>query len=85
MFYALQPDSFYFNVLPFSEDVREFEFFFSNLPNSVKPDNEQQKAMDDFVMMMDLAPPDQQEKLLPEFTSNPVLEVLIYIDLNIHK
>lgn len=68
-------DSFYFNVLPFAEDVREFQFpSFSNLPKSIQPNEEQQKAADKLVMMMDLAPAGKEEALRPEFTPNPVLE-----------
>ncbi|XP_062091522.1 ATP-dependent DNA helicase 2 subunit KU80 [Humulus lupulus] len=69
------PDSFYFNVLPFAEDVREFQFpSFSNLPTSMQPTEQQQEAADRFVQMFDLAPSDKEEALLPEFTPNPVLE-----------
>ncbi|XP_030551953.2 ATP-dependent DNA helicase 2 subunit KU80 isoform X1 [Rhodamnia argentea] len=69
------PDSFYFNVLPFAEDVREFQFpSFSNLPASLLPDEEQQEAADNFVKMLDLAPSDKEEMLQPDFTPNPVLE-----------
>ncbi|KAF4384654.1 hypothetical protein F8388_003961 [Cannabis sativa] len=69
------PDSFYFNVLPFAEDVREFQFpSFSNLPASMQPTDQQQEAADRFVQMFDLAPPDKEEALLPEFTPNPALE-----------
>lgn len=71
-----QPDSFYFNVLPFAEDVREFQFpSFSNFP---APNELQQEAVDNFVRMFDLAPSGQEEALLPDFTPNPVLEVLIH-------
>ncbi|XP_048131900.1 ATP-dependent DNA helicase 2 subunit KU80 isoform X3 [Rhodamnia argentea] len=70
------PDSFYFNVLPFAEDVREFQFpSFSNLPASLLPDEEQQEAADNFVKMLDLAPSDKEEMLQPDFTPNPVLEL----------
>ncbi|XP_071736074.1 ATP-dependent DNA helicase 2 subunit KU80-like [Rutidosis leptorrhynchoides] len=68
-------DSFYFNVLPFAEDVREFQFpSFSNLPTSVQPNAEQQEAADKLVMMLDLAPAGKEEALRPDFTPNPVLE-----------
>ncbi|KAJ9537208.1 hypothetical protein OSB04_029941 [Centaurea solstitialis] len=68
-------DSFYFNVLPFAEDVREFQFpSFSNLPVSVQPNSDQQKAADKLVMMLDLAPAGKEEALRPDFTPNPVLE-----------
>ncbi|GFP82266.1 ATP-dependent DNA helicase 2 subunit ku80 [Phtheirospermum japonicum] len=41
------PDSFYFNVLPFAEDVREFQFpSFGNLPSSMQPTQQQQEATD---------------------------------------
>ncbi|PON67235.1 Ku [Parasponia andersonii] len=69
------PDSFYFNVLPFAEDVREFQFTsFSNLPASRQPTEQQQEAADRFVQMFDLAPSVKEESLLPDFTPNPVLE-----------
>lgn len=72
-----QPDSFYFNVLPFAEDVREFQFpSFSNFPESWQPSEQQQEAADDLVKMLDLAPPGKEEALLPSLTPNPVLEVL---------
>lgn len=68
------PDSFYFNVLPFAEDVREFTFrSFGSLPSSSQPTEEQQEAADNLVKMLDLAPPDR-EVLKPDFTPNPVLE-----------
>lgn len=70
-----QPDSFYLNVLPFAEDVREFQFpSFSNLPASRQPNELQQEASDNLVKMLDLAP-DDQESLKPELTPNPVLQV----------
>uniref|UniRef100_A0A7N0T050 Ku domain-containing protein n=1 Tax=Kalanchoe fedtschenkoi TaxID=63787 RepID=A0A7N0T050_KALFE len=69
------PDSFYFNVLPFAEDVREFQFpSFSNLPSSCQPSKEQQEAADEFVNMLDLTSPGKEEFLLPDFTPNPILE-----------
>lgn len=75
--FCKQPDSFYFNVLPFAEDVREFQFpSFDNLPSSYHPSEEQQEAADNFVRMLDLAPSGRQEILQPDFTPNPVLEVL---------
>ncbi|KAL4585871.1 hypothetical protein LXL04_010498 [Taraxacum kok-saghyz] len=68
-------DSFYFNVLPFAEDVREFQFpSFSNLPKTLLPNEQQQEAADKLVMMMDMAPPGKEEALRPDFTPNPVLE-----------
>lgn len=74
-----QPDSFYFNVLPFAEDVREFQFTsFSNFPAPLQPNEVQQEAVDNFVRMFDLAPSGQEEALLPNFTPNPILEVLIH-------
>ncbi|PHT59150.1 ATP-dependent DNA helicase 2 subunit KU80 [Capsicum baccatum] len=77
------PDSFYFNVLPFAEDVREFQFpSFSNLPSSMQPNEKQQEAADKLVQMLDLAPPGKQEVLPPDFTPNPVLERYYrYLDL----
>ncbi|KAK9143693.1 hypothetical protein Syun_013093 [Stephania yunnanensis] len=69
------PDSFYFNVLPFAEDVREFQFrSFSGLPASCQPNQQQQEASDKLVMMLDLAQPEKSEDLRPDFTPNPVLE-----------
>lgn len=68
------PDSFYFNVLPFAEDVREYQFpSFNSFPASWQPNDQQQKAADELVQMLDLAP-SGKEALLPEFTPNPVLE-----------
>jgi ATP-dependent DNA helicase 2 subunit 2 len=76
---AGQPDSLYFNVLPFAEDVREFQFpSFNNLPASCQPNEEQQEAADNLVKMLDLAPPGKEEALQPDFTPNPLLEVLIH-------
>ncbi|XP_060218825.1 ATP-dependent DNA helicase 2 subunit KU80 [Lycium barbarum] len=77
------PDSFYFNILPFAEDVREFQFpSFSNLPSSMQPNEKQQEAADKLVQMLDLAPPGKQELLPPDFTPNPVLERYYrYLDL----
>ncbi|XP_009604926.1 ATP-dependent DNA helicase 2 subunit KU80 [Nicotiana tomentosiformis] len=77
------PDSFYFNILPFAEDVREFQFpSFSNLPSSMQPNEKQQEAADKLVQMLDLAPPGKQEILPPDFTPNPVLERYYrYLDL----
>ncbi|XP_047978720.1 ATP-dependent DNA helicase 2 subunit KU80 isoform X1 [Salvia hispanica] len=69
------PDSFYFNVLPFAEDVREFQFpSFSNLPSSMQPNEQQQEAADKLVQMLDLAPADGEEVLPPDLTPNPALE-----------
>ncbi|CAM8926500.1 unnamed protein product [Rhodiola kirilowii] len=69
------PDSFFFNVLPFAEDVREFQFpSFSNLPSAYQPSQEQQEAADDFVRMLDLTSPGKEEVLVPDVTPNPVLE-----------
>ncbi|XP_073141287.1 ATP-dependent DNA helicase 2 subunit KU80 [Henckelia pumila] len=69
------PDSFYFNVLPFAEDVREFQFpSFDKMPPSMQPNDQQQEAADKFVQLLDLAPTGSEEVLLPNFTPNPVLE-----------
>ncbi|PIA58751.1 hypothetical protein AQUCO_00500594v1 [Aquilegia coerulea] len=69
------PDSFFFNVLPFAEDVRDFRFpSFSKFPPSMQPNEQQQDAADKLVMMLDLAPPGKEEVLQPDFTPNPVLE-----------
>lgn len=74
-----KPDSLYFNVLPFAEDVREFQFpSFKNLPEIFQPSEEQQEAADNLVKMFDLAPPAKEENLKPDLTPNPVLEVLVY-------
>ncbi|XP_026660873.2 ATP-dependent DNA helicase 2 subunit KU80 isoform X2 [Phoenix dactylifera] len=68
------PDSFYFNVLPFVEDVREFQFpSFSSFPSSWQPNEQQQEAADNLVKMLDLAP-SSKEVLQPDYTPNPVLE-----------
>jgi len=76
---VLQQDSFYFNVLPFAEDIREFQFrSLSSLPSSSQPTEEQQEAADNLVKMLDLAPPGR-EVLKPEFTPNPMLEVLFFV------
>lgn len=76
---AGQPDSFTFNVLPFVEDVREFQFAsFNNFPASWQPNEQQQEAADNLVKLLDLAPDDKEEALQPEFTPNPVLQVLIH-------
>ncbi|ESR58491.1 hypothetical protein CICLE_v10019016mg [Citrus x clementina] len=69
------PDSFYFNVLPFAEDVREFQFpSFSKFPVSWQPNEQQQEAADNLVKMLDLAPSGKGEILQPELTPNPALE-----------
>ncbi|CAA0277623.1 ATP-dependent DNA helicase 2 subunit KU80 [Arabidopsis thaliana] len=69
------PDSFYFNVLPFAEDVREFPFpSFNKLPSSWKPDEQQQAVADNLVKMLDLAPSAEEEVLKPDLTPNPVLQ-----------
>lgn len=59
------------------EDVREFQFpSFSNFPASWQPNEQQQEAADNLVKMLDLAPSGKREILQPDFTPNPVLEVL---------
>lgn len=69
------PDSFYLNVLPFVEDVREFQFqSFNNLPASRQPNELQQEASDNLVKMLDLAQPGQVELLKPDSTPNPALQ-----------
>ncbi|GAY41995.1 hypothetical protein CUMW_063540 [Citrus unshiu] len=71
------PDSFYFNVLPFAEDVREFQFpSFSKFPVSWQPNEQQQEAADNLVKMLDLAPSGKGEILQPELTPNPALELI---------
>ncbi|XP_057869345.2 ATP-dependent DNA helicase 2 subunit KU80 isoform X2 [Cryptomeria japonica] len=68
-------DSFYLNVIPFAEDIREFPFAsFNDFPPSQQPNDSQQEAADNFVRMFDLAPPGREEILQPELTLNPVLE-----------
>ncbi|XP_028804678.1 ATP-dependent DNA helicase 2 subunit KU80 isoform X2 [Neltuma alba] len=76
-------DSFYLNVLPFAEDVREFQFpSFSKLPAYLQPNQQQLEASDNLVKMFDLAPDGEEKVLLPEFTPNPILERLYhYLDL----
>jgi ATP-dependent DNA helicase 2 subunit 2 len=75
-FFMLQSDSFYFNVLPFAEDIREFQFrSFGSLPSTSQPTEEQQEAADNLVKMLDLAPAGR-EVLEPDFTPNPVSEAL---------
>ncbi|EPS71667.1 hypothetical protein M569_03092, partial [Genlisea aurea] len=69
------PDTFYFNVLPFAEDLREFHFpSFSSMPPSMQPNEKQQDAADKLVQMLDLAPEGEEEALQPVFTLNPVLQ-----------
>ncbi|RYR71031.1 hypothetical protein Ahy_A02g005336 isoform A [Arachis hypogaea] len=66
------PDSLYFNVLPFAEDVREFQFpSFSNFPAPIQPNEQQLEAAANLVKMLDLAPQGKEEVLLPDFTPNP--------------
>ncbi|XP_031400879.1 ATP-dependent DNA helicase 2 subunit KU80-like isoform X2 [Punica granatum] len=72
------PDSFYFNALPFFEDLREFKFLsFCNLSASLQPSEEQQRAADELVEVLDLGPSDHQEELAPDFTPNPVLQLKV--------
>ncbi|MCO5563840.1 hypothetical protein L7F22_017489 [Adiantum nelumboides] len=69
------PDCFYFNILPFMEDTREFPFTsLDNLPSTMQPSASQQEAADRLVKLFDLAPEKQEERLLPERTINPVLQ-----------
>lgn len=71
-----QADGFYFNVIPFSDDLREFQFkSFSSMPESLQPNNEQQEAADNLVRMLDLSPDYGEELLQPEQTVNPILQV----------
>eukprot|EP00256_Glycine_max_P061828 XP_014631118.1 ATP-dependent DNA helicase 2 subunit KU80 isoform X3 [Glycine max] len=73
--FSVQPDSFYLNVLPFAEDVREFQFpSFTNFPASWQPNGQQLEAAANLIKTLDLAPHGQEEVLLPDFTPNPVLE-----------
>lgn len=65
-------------MLPFAEDVREFQFpSFHSFPSSWQPNEQQQEAADNLVKMLDLALPGKEEILQPDFTPNPVLEVWI--------
>lgn len=77
------PDSFYFNILPFADDVREFQFpSFSSFPASCQPNEQQLESAANFIKMLDLAPDGKQEVLLPDFTPNPVLARFYhYLDL----
>lgn len=64
-------------MLPFAEDVREFQFpSLRNLPSSMQPNEQQQEAADKLVQMLDLAPAGKEELLPPNLTPNPILEVL---------
>ncbi|BBN01732.1 ATP-dependent DNA helicase 2 subunit 2 [Marchantia polymorpha subsp. ruderalis] len=68
-------DCFYFNNIPFSEDLREFAFAsFKDRPSTQQPTRLQQEAADALVQMMDLVPYPGQEFLMPERTVNPVLQ-----------
>lgn len=42
----------------------------------MQPNEQQQEAADNLVKMLDLAPAGKEETLLPDFTPNPVLEVI---------
>ncbi|KAK3036138.1 hypothetical protein RJ639_031719 [Escallonia herrerae] len=76
------PDSFYFNILPFADDIREFQFpSFSNFSSSFQPNEQQQEAADNLVKMLDLAPAGEEEALQPDFTPNPVLERFYHLEL----
>ncbi|KAL3698242.1 hypothetical protein R1sor_012318 [Riccia sorocarpa] len=67
-------DCFYFNIIPFSEDLREFAFAsFKDRPAAQQPTRLQQEAADALVQMMDLCPSVGDEILQPEKTVNPVL------------
>ncbi|KAI5079496.1 hypothetical protein GOP47_0004975 [Adiantum capillus-veneris] len=69
------PVGFYFNILPFMEDAREFPFTsLDTLPSNMQPSVSQQEAADNFVKLFDLAPKDHEERLLPERTLNPILQ-----------
>ncbi|KAG6547300.1 hypothetical protein Mapa_011237 [Marchantia paleacea] len=68
-------DCFYFNNIPFSEDLREFAFAsFKDRPSTQQPTRLQQEAADALVQMMELAPYPGEEFLMPERTANPVLQ-----------
>ncbi|KAL2644979.1 hypothetical protein R1flu_012566 [Riccia fluitans] len=67
-------DCFYFNIIPFSEDLREFAFAsFKDRPAGQQPTRLQQETADALVQMMDLCPSPGDEILKPENTVNPVL------------
>ena len=69
-------------MLPFAEDVREFQFpSFNNFPSSWLPSKEQQDAADDLVNMFDLVSQRRGEILAPDLMPNPVLEVF-YVRVN---
>lgn len=75
-----QADGFYFNVIPFADDMREFQFkSFSSAPESLQPSVEQQAAADNLVRMLDLSPDDDEELLQPEQTVNPILQVRVIV------
>lgn len=72
-------DGFYFNVIPFLDDMREFRFTsFSSMPESLQPSCEQQEAAYNLVRMLDLSPSEDEELLQPEQTINPVLQRFYY-------
>lgn len=62
-------------MLPYAEDVREFQFPSLSKSSSWQPDEQQQEAADDFVKMFDLTSSNRKELLQPEYTPNPVLAV----------
>eukprot|EP00897_Mesotaenium_endlicherianum_P003505 jgi/Mesen1/3182/ME000184S02244 len=70
------PDSLYFNVLPFAEDIREFPFkSFSEKPAAQQPSQLQHAVAAALVSALDLSPsPKRPEAYLPEDTPNPVLQ-----------
>lgn len=68
-------DGFYFNVIPFADDIREYPFTsFNTLPEALQPSEVQQKAADNLVHMLDLAPAENREMLQPDGTMNPILQ-----------
>ena len=65
---------FYFNLLPFSEDIRDFAFgTFEQNPN-LKITPTQKEATKNLVSSMRLKTADEDEILDPDFTFNPILQ-----------
>eukprot|EP00850_Spirogloea_muscicola_P020534 SM000219S06679 [mRNA] locus=s219:58763:62428:- [translate_table: standard] len=66
------PDCFHFNVLPFSEDIREFAF--SSFDEKKKPTSEQFEIARTLVRKLDLGPSNVKESYKPEDTINPAIQ-----------
>ncbi|KAG0556988.1 hypothetical protein KC19_11G093300 [Ceratodon purpureus] len=72
-------DGFYFNVIPYDDDIRAFQFkSFSSVPEPLQPNIDQQEAADNLVRMLDLSPDGDEELLQPEHTVNPILQRFYY-------